>query len=67
MIWIIVTPVSALGMCCVLLVRKYTLKRNVVRITRPQNSQDVGKVAIAMTPSQVDTLQNTQRADEHST
>jgi hypothetical protein len=38
MIWIVLTPLSALGLLCVLVARKYTLNRNVVRAgeqTRP--------------------------------
>ena len=30
-IWIALTPLSAVGLCCVLVARKYTLKRNVVK------------------------------------
>jgi hypothetical protein len=30
-IWIVMTPLAAVGLCCVLLARKYTLKRNVVK------------------------------------
>jgi hypothetical protein len=30
-IWIVLTPLAAVGLCCVLLARKYTLKRNVVK------------------------------------
>jgi hypothetical protein len=30
-IWIVMTPLSALGLLCVLVARKYTLKRNVVK------------------------------------
>ena len=30
-IWIVMTPLSAVGLLCVLVARKYTLKRNVVK------------------------------------
>jgi hypothetical protein len=30
-IWIVMTPLSVVGLCCVLVARKYTLKRNVVK------------------------------------
>jgi hypothetical protein len=30
-IWIVLTPLAGVGLCCVLVARKYTLKRNVVR------------------------------------
>jgi hypothetical protein len=31
----VLTPLAAVGLCCVLLARKYTLKRNVVRQGAP--------------------------------
>ena len=51
-IWIVLTPLAGLGLCCVLFARKYTLKRNVVREgdKRPGSSeadseQNEGKIA----------------------
>lgn len=31
-IWIVLTPLAAAGLACVLVARKYTLKRHVVRV-----------------------------------
>ena len=59
-IWIVMTPLSALGLLCVLVARKYTLKRNVVKAgeqsaesatadgkqaTTPDGAQEAEKVA----------------------
>lgn len=40
MIWIVMTPLSAVGLVCVLFMRKYTLKRNFVKAgDRPGSSE----------------------------
>lgn len=35
------TPLSAVGLCCVLVARKYTLKRNVVKAGERSSSAEV--------------------------
>jgi hypothetical protein len=60
------TPLSAVGLCCVLLARKYTLKRNVVKAgeQRPGSAgtqgtqQGEGKAEADTSQGKLDTLQN---------
>jgi hypothetical protein len=60
------TPLSAVGLCCVLVARKYTLKRNVVKAgeERPGSAgtqgtqQEEGKAEAATSQGKFDTLQN---------
>ena len=45
-IWIVMTPLSAVGLCCVLVAKRYGLKRNVVkagdkRLASPDEKTDV--------------------------
>jgi len=48
-IWIVLTPISAVGFCCALLTQKYTLKRNIVRVPnlQPANSEKEGNESVA--------------------
>lgn len=39
-IWIVMTPLAGAGLCCVLLARKYTLKRNVVHAGEQQKTPE---------------------------
>ena len=39
-IWIAMTPLAGVGLCCVLIAKKYTLKRNVVHAGEQQKMTD---------------------------
>jgi hypothetical protein len=40
-IWIVLTPLSAIGLCCVLVAKKYTLKRNFVKAGERPSSRGI--------------------------
>ena len=44
-IWIVLTPLSAVGLLCVLVARKYTLKRNVVKAGEERPGSDESATA----------------------
>jgi hypothetical protein len=60
------TPLSAVGLCCVLLARKYTLKRNVVKAGEQKpgsagthgTQQGEGKVEVDTAQGEPDTSQS---------
>ena len=57
-IWIVMTPLSALGLLCVLVARKYTLKRNVVKAG--EQKPEIAEPA----PAQTTTLEGVREAEE---
>jgi hypothetical protein len=60
-IWIVMTPLSALGLLCVLLARKYTLKRNVVKAG--EQKPEIAESAVAE-EKQRTSLEGVQEAEE---
>ena len=71
-IWIVLTPLSAVGLLCVLVAKKYTLKRNVVKAgdKRAQSARSTpaeGMLTTTMEDNSAQELENSGEPHETGT
>ena len=64
MIWIVMTPLSAAGLVCVLFMRKYTLKRNFVKAGDRPGSSGTTTAEGKTTPNETEASQSSVKEEK---